>query len=288
MDGKIFINYRRDDSEAWTGRLGDRLREVFKPDQVFMDVDSIAPGLDFVTVLDEQVAQCDVMLVIIGKGWIDARDASGALRLNNADDFVRIEIESALKRQKRVIPVLVGGATLPPAASLPEEIRPLIRRNAVRLTHERFRSDTQGLINAVQKALDEAEKEKRREKETVRHPEFYMPELSFQPPLSRKRGGSFGWVIGGVPFAAFLVWLALGIFVGSDQDMEPIQQGAKIFHGYLKCRYLEFIGDFPFVGIQERLSTSTSCSPTDPTRKLPGQAPDQTGSTEQKAGQGPA
>ena len=275
MGGKIFINYRRDDSEAWTGRLGDRLREVFKPDQIFMDVDSIAPGLDFVTVLDEQVAQCDVMLVIIGKGWIDARDASGVLRLDNVDDFVRIEIASALKRQKRVIPVLVGGAALPRADDLPEEIRPLVRRNAVRLTHERFRSDTQGLIDAVQKALAEAEKEKRREKEAVRRPEFYEPEPSFRPPLSRKRRGSFGWVIVSSLFAVFFVWLALGIPVGSEQDMQPIvREGTpggppkvQIFHGFQDCRYLEFIGDFPFVGIEQRQwPPSSSCPLTDPTR----------------------
>jgi hypothetical protein len=157
MAGKIFINYRRGDDPGFTGRLFDRLHEAFEPEGLFMDVDNIAPGLDFVRVLEEQVAQCDVLLAVIGKGWIEAGDATGARRLDNPDDFVRIEIESALKQDKRVIPVLVGEARMPRADELPESIRPLARRNAVRLTHERFRADAQGLIKALQRALEEIE-----------------------------------------------------------------------------------------------------------------------------------
>src|SRR5262249_32625461 len=157
MAGKIFINYRRGDDPGNTGRLFDRLQETFAPEQLFMDVDSIAPGLDFVRVLEEQVGQCDALLAVIGKGWIDARDDTGARRLDNPDDFVRIEIESALKQNKRVIPVLVGASQMPRPEELPEAIRPLARRNTVRLTHERFRADAQGLTKALQRALEEAE-----------------------------------------------------------------------------------------------------------------------------------
>jgi len=157
MAGKIFINYRRGDDPGNTGRLFDRLQEAFAPEQLFMDVDSIAPGLDFVRVLEEQVGQCDALLAVIGKGWIAARDDTGARRLDNPEDFVRIEIESALKQDKRVIPVLVGDTHMPRPEELPEAIRPLARRNAVRLSHERFRADAQGLIKALQRALEEAE-----------------------------------------------------------------------------------------------------------------------------------
>jgi TIR domain len=155
MAGKIFINYRRGDDPGNTGRLFDRLQEVFASDQLFMDVDNIAPGLDFVRVLEEQVGQCDALLAVIGKGWIDARDDKGARRLDNPEDFVRIEIESALKQNKRVIPVLVGDTHMPRPEELPEAIRPLARRNAVRLSHERFRADAQGLIKALQRVLEE-------------------------------------------------------------------------------------------------------------------------------------
>jgi hypothetical protein len=155
MTGKIFINYRRGDDPGNTGRLFDRLQDVFKPQQLFIDVDNIAPGLDFVQVLDEHIAQSDVVLAVIGKGWLDARDATGARRLDNPDDFVRIEIASALKQGKRVIPVLVGDAQMPRSDELPEPLRPLARRNAVRLTYERFRADLQGFVKALQSALDE-------------------------------------------------------------------------------------------------------------------------------------
>ncbi len=155
MAGKIFINYRRGDDPGHTGRLFDRLQDVFEPAQLFLDVDNIAPGLDFGRVLNERVAECDVLLAIIGKGWIDARNAAGLRRLDDPDDFVRIEIASALNLGKRVIPVLVGEAQMPRPDELPEVLRPLARRNAVRLTHERFRADTQGLVKALQLTLEE-------------------------------------------------------------------------------------------------------------------------------------
>ena len=157
MTGKIFINYRRGDDPQAAGRLFDRLQDVFEPQQLFLDVDNIAPGLDFMRVLDERVAECDVVLAVIGKGWIDARDATGARRLDDPDDFVRIEITSALNQGKRVIPVLIGDTPMPHQEQLPQALRPLARRNAVRLTHERFRADTQGLVKALEQALAEIE-----------------------------------------------------------------------------------------------------------------------------------
>src|ERR1700758_2780596 len=102
MAGKIFISYRRGDDPGFAQALYARLEQAFPPEQLFMDVDNIEPGFDFVKVLEEQVAQCDVLVLIIGKGWIDARDESGARRLDNPADFVRIEIESALAQGKRV------------------------------------------------------------------------------------------------------------------------------------------------------------------------------------------
>ena len=91
MGGKIFVNYRRGEDQALAGRLFDRLGEAFGREQLFMDVDSIAPGLDFVRVLEEHLGQCDIVLTVIGEGWLDARP-----RLDNPQDFVRIEIETAL------------------------------------------------------------------------------------------------------------------------------------------------------------------------------------------------
>jgi len=140
----------------------------FPPEQLFLDVDNIAPGLDFVRVLNERVADCDIVLAVIGKGWLDSRDAAGNRRLEDPDDFVRIEITSALNQGKRVIPVLVGEAQMPRPEDLPEALQPLTRRNAVRLTHERFRADTQGLIKAIQQGLVEIDARHKAEAETAR------------------------------------------------------------------------------------------------------------------------
>src|SRR5262245_40695775 len=129
MAGKIFINYRRGDDPGNTGRLFDRLEEAFPRDQLFIDVDSVPPGRDFERVLEDTIAQCDVLLAVIGKGWLQARDEQGLRRLDKVDDFVRIEIASALKQDKLVIPVLVQDTPMPKPDELPEAIRPLARRN---------------------------------------------------------------------------------------------------------------------------------------------------------------
>jgi len=163
MTGKIFINYRRGDDAGNTGRVCDRLRESFGSQQLFLDVDNIAPGLDYTQVLNQRVSECDVMLSIIGKGWIDARDASGMRRLDKPDDPVRLEIASALSQNKRVIPILVGGAQMPEGGELPEAIKALATRNAVRLTHERFGPEIQGLIKSLRKVFDETDATSRRQ-----------------------------------------------------------------------------------------------------------------------------
>jgi hypothetical protein len=168
MTGKIFINYRRGDDPASAGRLFDRLQDEFGPQQLFLDVDNIAPGLDFVRVLGERVAECDVVLAVIGRNWVDARDANGNRRLEDPDDFVRIEIASGLSQGKRVIPVLVGEAQMPRPDQLPDDLRPLARRNAVRLTHERFRADTQGLVKSLRQSLQEIEALREAEAEAAR------------------------------------------------------------------------------------------------------------------------
>ena len=157
MSGKIFINYRRGDEPGFTQALLGRLEQAFPADHLFIDVDNIPPGEDFVRMLEAQVAQCDALLAVIGHGWLNAADEHGGRRLDDPNDFVRIEIESALKQGKRVIPVLVHEARMPRPDELPEALRPLATRNAVRLTHERFRADTQGLVKALQQTFEEAD-----------------------------------------------------------------------------------------------------------------------------------
>jgi hypothetical protein len=145
----IFISYRREDTEGQAGRLFDDLTRHFGADSVFMDVAGIEPGRDFRRAIDEQVASCGVLLAVIGKGWLDAKDESGRRRLEDPLDFVRLETASALKRDIPVIPVLVQGASLPRAEQLPPDLAELAYRNAVELTHARWDSDVQLLIKAL-------------------------------------------------------------------------------------------------------------------------------------------
>lgn len=145
----IFISYRREDSEGQAGRLFDDLSNHFGEDTVFMDVAGIEPGRDFRRVIDEHVASCGVLLAIIGKNWIDAKDEDGHLRLDDPMDFVRLETASALKRDIPVVPVLVHGARMPRAEQLPDDLKELAFRNGVELTHARWDSDVQVLIKAL-------------------------------------------------------------------------------------------------------------------------------------------
>jgi len=128
---KILISYRREDSADVTGRIYDRLIQQFGQEAVFKDVDSIPFGVDFRIHLDAQVAKCEVFLAVIGRDWLKKRGGKGKSRLDDPGDFVRIEIESALKRQIPVIPVLVSGVSIPPAERLPASLQDLPYRNGI-------------------------------------------------------------------------------------------------------------------------------------------------------------
>ena len=153
-DGKIqgraiFISYRRDDSEGETGRLFDDLVRAYGDDSVFMDVAGIQPGLDFRKAIDANVSGCGVLLALIGPSWASVTDSSGNRRLDTSNDFVRLEIASALARSIPVIPVLVHGAKMPDLDQLPEDLKDLRYRNSVEITHARWNSDVALLIGAL-------------------------------------------------------------------------------------------------------------------------------------------
>jgi tetratricopeptide (TPR) repeat protein len=155
MADKIFINYRRDDSIGMAGRLHDRLAQTFGRDRLFMDVDHIPVGADFVAHLNSQVAACEVVLVVIGRNWLRAKDKAGQRRLHQPDDFVAIEIAAALARDIRVIPVLVDGARMPKESELPDSLKPLARRQAVDVRHSHFGHDAEALVKRMREALGE-------------------------------------------------------------------------------------------------------------------------------------
>src|SRR5882724_6922691 len=120
MNAKVFINYRREDTAPYAGRLYDRLIAHFGEDQVFIDIDQIEPGEDFVEAINRKVGTCDIAIVAIGPNWLRATDASGKRRPHDDEDFVRMQIVAPLQRQTRIIPVLVGGERMPGRHKLPE------------------------------------------------------------------------------------------------------------------------------------------------------------------------
>ena len=141
MSGVIFVSYRRSDAEGEAGRLYDDLVRLFGAAAIFMDVSDIHPGKDFRQVLTDNVSKCTVLLAIIGPNWTSVTDASGVRRLDQPNDFVRLEVAAALARDIDVIPVLVHGARMPKAAELPDDLQNLAYRNCVELTHARWNSE---------------------------------------------------------------------------------------------------------------------------------------------------
>ncbi|MGI8770226.1 MAG: toll/interleukin-1 receptor domain-containing protein [Acidobacteriaceae bacterium] len=150
MGGAIFVSYRRDDSEGEAGRLFDDLTRAFGQDCVFMDVAGIHPGMDFRKAIEDHVSSCGVLLAMIGPSWTNITNSSGQRRLDDPNDFVRIEVAAALARNIPVIPVLVHEARVPRPEQLPDNLKDLAWRNSVEITHARWNSDVQLLTQALQ------------------------------------------------------------------------------------------------------------------------------------------
>ena len=154
FNGYVFISYRRTDSSPWAGRLRDSLSKRCFPGRIFRDIEEVPYGKDFVDAIDEALATADVALILIGPQWLDAADEGGSRRLDDPNDWVRIEIARALSRgDLPVIPVRLGGASVPASGSLPEPLRPLTRLNAIELTEERWDYDVGRLVDAMKNAV---------------------------------------------------------------------------------------------------------------------------------------
>lgn len=174
MPESIFISYRRATSAGSAGRLYDTLSAHFGDEHVFMDVDSIEPGEEFAAVLNETLASCRAVLVVIDPEWLDVRDRTGNRRLDDPADFVRIEIEQSLTARVKVFPVLVDGASMPDAEQLPPPLQPLAGKQAVEISATRFRYDAGRLITALDTLMGRTER-------------------TAQPALRRHPGRGAGW-----------------------------------------------------------------------------------------------
>ena len=158
MSGGVFISYRRSDSAAFAGRLADYFDYQMPEVRVFFDLVAIEPGQDFTEAIRTRIASSEVVLVVIGEDWLSAEDSQGNRRLDNATDFVRLEVATALSLGARVVPVLLDAAQMPDEALLPDDLKPLARCNAEFVRGAAFKRDAEHLANFVREFLDRSTK----------------------------------------------------------------------------------------------------------------------------------
>jgi hypothetical protein len=155
----VFICYRRGDG-AYAGWLHERLTKALPNESVILDVETIPPGVNFVEFIRAKIRECDVVLVLIGRQWLTESGPDGSSRLNDAADYVRLEVATAISQNIQLLPVLLGGAVMPTRRELPDELRPLCEWNALPLNADRFNEDCARVITAVTTSLNSA-REKR-------------------------------------------------------------------------------------------------------------------------------
>lgn len=181
----IFLSYRRDDAGPYARSLQRDLSQRFPAARIFMDLDSIEPGLDFAEVIEEAVNSSAVLLALIGRQWVTLTGEDGERRLDNPDDYVRFEVTAALERGVRVIPVLIDGARPLRRQDLPEELHRLARLNAAKLSYDRYQEDTDRLLDLIQRVLEGAPRQSAGDQPSlatgtdaslVSHPEVAQPD----------------------------------------------------------------------------------------------------------------
>jgi hypothetical protein len=234
---RIFINYRRSDSQTYANSLYDWLSEHYGDASVFKDVETIEPGLRWEEAIDRAVGAADVMLVVIGPRWLV--DVDGRRRIDEPRDFVRREIEKALERNIRVIPVLVGGASEPKAEELPEPLSDLTEYQAFTMNDERMRADRFELLRRLDRIVGhDGGPEAAPAERPLPAPPPPAPAVVSSPPQAEAakedRSGSlstWGWILTGVsliiPFAA-VVAVVLGGLVISRSNGRRTGTGVAI------------------------------------------------------------
>ena len=222
----IFISYRRDDSAGHAGRLYDKLSEGFGADQIFMDIDTIDPGLDFIEVIDRALASSKVVIALIGRRWTTATDGAGRKRLENPQDFVRMEVARSLEKGVRVIPVLVQGATMPAPDELPADLKALTRRHDIELSDVRWQYDVGRLTTAIEESWQ-------RSPTGDRAPPRGSTQGATQGLSTRKQGFLAGLrgiplVISALLLAAVVGVVAFALRSGGDEKGRPAAVGGSV------------------------------------------------------------
>ena len=260
---KIFLSYRREDSAGHAGRLYDHLARQFGETNVFMDVDALEPGIDFVATLEKTLAECDVLLAIIGPRWVSITDRAGTPRLSIEDDFVRLEIETALRRNIRTIPVLVEAAEMPLRDQVPESLSALLRRHAIELTNSRWAYDVRRLIETLERLQASAAQQ------VAPSPEKAKPDSDLSPrttgivsmlrlatvPLGGRklRIGAYLAIIASLLFIVFSVIFAVHVsnleypYTGSNE--EKIARLRAYEHQWTELHNVVAVGSLIYFGI---------------------------------------
>lgn len=200
-NGKIFISYRREDTSGESGRLKDKLEQVFGRENIFYDVETLEAGLNFDESIAKALNESKVLLAMIGPHWLKVEDSNGVKRIQKPQDWVRKEIAEALKRELRVIPVLVNGAEMPDPEDLPEDLKELSLKHAQELSSSRWSYDVGELTKVLEKLvtkIPEPEPDPRPE------PKPFVPR---RPQPKSWWSKNYLWVLGG--FVGFLLLIGM-------------------------------------------------------------------------------
>ena len=218
--GRIFISYRRDETAYPAAWLYKRLADHYGAEQVFKDVDSIELGDDFGEVITREVGSCDVLLALIGNQWLTTTDKHARRRLDDPQDFVRLEIEAALARNIRVIPILVDKSKMPTAEELPDSLNRLARRQALELSSVRFEFDTGRLLKVLDKELAEIRVAPAEPEAT---PGILQAAAATPPPAQpeRRRRSTRTWLLAGTGIAVVLILLISALLTNRGTTTSP-------------------------------------------------------------------
>src|SRR5262249_54078899 len=261
MTAKVFISYRRDDSAGSAGRIRDRLESELGRNLLFMDVDGIPLGTNFSKVLHEEVSKCGVLLAMIGPNWPDARDEHGNRRLDDPNDFVRIEIAAALQRNVPVIPVLLEGARIPKATELPEDLKELSLRNGMEIRHASFQDDMNRLIRGLKEDGVYFAGGDTSEFPTKVHGAESQPKDGLWGFL-RDKGNQqvLGWLGGGLVVVATGLWAAFVYFFPPPKSQEA-KSPMPAVNVQADCSAIAIGGNVTGATITTGGTTNSDCAP---------------------------